>query len=100
MLIKFIIILLLLFIIFNLFRALFLMLKNPSDGKPMSFYLGRRVIFSAIALLIIIVAAQLGAIRLNRTPTLTTHIQIQTDTTKQHLQSASTKLQPETQNVA
>ncbi|WP_105166881.1 DUF2909 family protein [Pseudoalteromonas sp. T1lg23B] len=100
MLIKFIIIFLLLFIIFNLFRALFLMLKNPTDGKPMSFYLGRRVIFSAIVLLIIIIAAQLGAIKLNRTPMVTTHIQIQIDTATQHLQSANTKLPLETQNVA
>ncbi|WP_415839069.1 DUF2909 domain-containing protein [Pseudoalteromonas byunsanensis] len=86
--------------IFNLFRALFLMLKNPSDGKPMSFYLGRRVIFSAIVLLIIIVAAQLGAIKLNRTPVLTTHIQIQISTTTQHRQNANTKPLLEMQNVA
>ncbi|NOU52754.1 DUF2909 domain-containing protein [Pseudoalteromonas sp. JBTF-M23] len=99
MLIKFIIVLLLLFIIFNLFRALFLMLKNPSDGRPMSHYLGRRVIFSAVVLIIIIVAAKLGAISLNRTPSLTAHTQKQTNTTKQHLQSASTKLQLEKQSV-
>ncbi|MBD1582025.1 DUF2909 family protein [Pseudoalteromonas sp. S16_S37] len=99
MLIKIIIILLLLFIIFNLFRALFLMLKNPSDGKPMSHYLGRRVIFSAVVLIIIIVAAKLGAINLNRTPSLTAHIQKQTDIAKQHLQSASTKQRLERQSV-
>ncbi|BBN82831.1 hypothetical protein PA25_28160 [Pseudoalteromonas sp. A25] len=99
MLIKFIIILLLLFIIFNLFSALFLMLKNPNGGKPMSHYLGRRVIFSAIALIIIIVAAKLGAIKLNRTPTLKAHIQKQTSTTTQHQQSASTTQQLEKQNA-
>ncbi|CAH9054169.1 hypothetical protein PSECIP111951_01929 [Pseudoalteromonas holothuriae] len=99
MLIKFIIIFLLLFIIFNLFRALFLMLQNPTEGKPMSLYLGRRVIFSAVVLIIIIIAAKLGAIQLNRTPSLTAHIQIQINITKQRPQNANTKQLLERQNV-
>ncbi len=49
MLIKLLLIALLLFIIFNLFRALYLMLRNDPSQVSMSKFLGRRVFFSATA---------------------------------------------------
>lgn len=66
--IKLFIIGLLLFIVFNLFRALFIMLKNDPDGPKMSTFLGKRVMYSAILLLIIILAMQFGLITQNPRP--------------------------------
>lgn len=99
MLIKLVIITLLFIIIFNLFRALFVMLKPEQNNKPMSSYLGRRVLFSAIALIGIVLASSFGLLKPNPTP-FTAHKQTQINTAKQHQQSANTKLQPEMQNGA
>ncbi len=49
--IKLLLIALLLFIVFNLFRALFLMLKNDENQSSMSKFLGRRVWWSAIVVI-------------------------------------------------
>ena len=62
MLIKLLIIALLLFIIFNLFRALYLMLKNDPEKVSMSKFLGRRVFFSVLVLLLVIFAMLSGLI--------------------------------------
>ncbi|MGS0537230.1 DUF2909 domain-containing protein [Pseudoalteromonas sp. SaAl2] len=62
--IKIIIVLLLLFILFNLFRALFIMVSGRDSGRPMSHYLGRRVMFSVIVLIVVIAALKLGYISL------------------------------------
>jgi len=62
MLIKLLLIALLLFIIFNLFRALFLMLKNDPNQPPMSVFLGRRLLWSVIAVLLIVLALAFGLI--------------------------------------
>jgi len=64
LLVKGLIVLLLLTIVFNLFRALWVML-NPSrqmNGKPMSHYLGRRVLLSALVLLLLLLALASGLI--------------------------------------
>jgi len=95
--IKIIIVLLLLFILFNLFRALFIMVSGKADGRPMSHYLGRRVFFSIVILVLVIAALKLGFIHANSSPTA--HTQIQTSTTIQHQQSANTKQLPEKKNV-
>ncbi|MEQ3455783.1 MULTISPECIES: DUF2909 domain-containing protein [Pseudoalteromonas] len=93
MLIKIIIVALLLFVIYTLFRAMLAMLK--SDSKvPMSHYLGKRVALCAIVLIIILLAQQAGLLRFNPSP-ITTHTQIRIDTTTPHQQSANTKPQPE-----
>lgn len=64
---KLVLVLLLLFIIFNLGRALFIMVKG--DHKvPMSRYLGRRVIFSVLVILLLLVALGTGLISPNPTP--------------------------------
>lgn len=97
MIIKIIIVLLLLFILFNLFRALFIMVSGRDNGRPMSHYLGRRVLFSVVVLVVVIAALKLGYIYPNVNPT--THIQTQINTTKPHPQSANTKQPLEMQSV-
>nr|WP_276315809.1 DUF2909 domain-containing protein [Parashewanella hymeniacidonis] len=67
MLFKVVLVLLLLFIIFNLGRALFIMVR--SDNKQsMSRYLGRRVMLSALVVIALILAIGLGWIHPNPTP--------------------------------
>uniref|UniRef100_A0A486XT52 DUF2909 domain-containing protein n=1 Tax=Rheinheimera sp. BAL341 TaxID=1708203 RepID=A0A486XT52_9GAMM len=68
MLIKLIIIALLLIIIVNLVRAGLVMLKPVQPEVKMSRFLGRRVMFSAIVLLLILVAQALGLIEANPRP--------------------------------
>lgn len=65
---KLIIIALLLFIVFNLFRALFTMLRSEPGTVQMSQFLGKRVLFSAIALLLILLAIATGMITPNPKP--------------------------------
>ncbi|MCS6100477.1 DUF2909 domain-containing protein [Shewanella baltica] len=64
---KLVLVLLLLFIIFNLGRALFIMVKGDHQ-VPMSRYLGRRVIFSVLVILLLLVALGTGLISPNPTP--------------------------------
>ncbi|ABV34807.1 conserved hypothetical protein [Shewanella sediminis HAW-EB3] len=59
--------LLLLFIVFNLAKALFLLVKGDSE-TPMSQFLGRRVIFSVVAVLIILLAIGTGILSPNPRP--------------------------------
>ena len=68
MLIKLLLIALLLFIVFNLFRALWLMLKNDPDKVSMSKFLGRRVFVSVIVLLFIVLAWSMGWISPQQRP--------------------------------
>ncbi|HCU65851.1 MAG TPA: DUF2909 domain-containing protein [Rheinheimera sp.] len=68
MLVKLILIALLLFIVFNLFRALWLMLKNDPNKVSMSKYLGRRVLFSAIVMALLILALAMGWISPHQRP--------------------------------
>ncbi|RXJ73040.1 hypothetical protein CS022_12190 [Veronia nyctiphanis] len=67
MLLKGILVCLLIFILFNLFRALPILVKGQSD-VPMSRYLGRRVFFSVIVFVILLVALATGAIEPNSRP--------------------------------
>ncbi|WP_409424139.1 DUF2909 family protein [Pseudoalteromonas sp. RW-H-Ap-1] len=100
MIIKIIIVLLLLFILFNLFRALFIMVSGKINGRPMSHFLGRRVIFSVVVLIMVIAALKFGFITANQSPLITkVHIQIQINIAIPHLQNASTKQQLEMQNA-
>lgn len=68
MLLKLFIIALLLFIVFNLFRAGFIMLRNDPEQKQMSRYLGRRVFYSVLVLLLLLLAMALGWITPNPRP--------------------------------
>ncbi|WP_404342044.1 DUF2909 domain-containing protein [Pseudoalteromonas mariniglutinosa] len=101
MIIKLLIVLLLLFILFNLFRALLIMVSGKAQQRPMSHYLGRRVLFSVIALLVIIAALKIGLLHSNPSPIYqaTTHTQIQIDTARPHQQNANTKPPLEKQNA-
>ncbi|WP_283129861.1 DUF2909 domain-containing protein [Enterovibrio norvegicus] len=67
MLLKGILVCLLIFIVFNLFRALPILIKGNSD-IPMSRYLGRRVLFSVIAFVILLIAMATGLIEPNSRP--------------------------------
>jgi len=64
---KLVLVLLLLFIIFNLGRALFIMVRGDNQ-VPMSRYLGCRVIFSVLIILLLLVALGTGLISPNPTP--------------------------------
>ncbi len=69
LLFKIVLVLLLLFIIFNLALALIRMVRDdPNSGKPMSHYLGRRVLFSAIVVILLIIALQSGFLAPNPRP--------------------------------
>ncbi|KGY13101.1 hypothetical protein NM22_06365 [Vibrio tubiashii] len=76
---KLVLLLLLLFILINLGRAMFEMMRGPKsddeseqdtqpDDKPMSFYLGRRVFLSALAIVLLIAALLSGFIEPNVRP--------------------------------
>lgn len=69
--VKIVLVLLLLFIIFNLARALFYMVKESDEGdneRPMSHYLGRRLILSACVVLLLILALLSGWLHPNASP--------------------------------
>ncbi|MDX1676344.1 DUF2909 domain-containing protein [Arsukibacterium sp.] len=68
MLLKLIIIALLLFIVFNLFRAGIVMLRNDPEQKQMSRFLGRRVFYSVLVLLLLLLAVALGWVTPNPRP--------------------------------
>lgn len=75
---KLLLVLLLLFILFNLGRAMLEMVKgsdsddedqeSTEDDKPMSFYLGRRVFLSALAIVLLVAALLSGLIEPNVRP--------------------------------
>ena len=75
---KLLLVLLLLFILFNLGRAMLEMVKgsdsddddqeSADDDKPMSFYLGRRVFLSALAIVLLVAALLSGFIEPNVRP--------------------------------
>ncbi|WP_434357864.1 DUF2909 domain-containing protein [Parasalinivibrio latis] len=58
---------LLIFIVLNLFRALPVMLKGKSD-VPMSRYLGRRVMFSVLVFILLLIGLATGIIEPNQRP--------------------------------
>ena len=58
---------LIVFMIFNLFRAMVIMLKGDTS-EPMSKYIGRRVLTSAIIVIVILLAVATGLIQPNPRP--------------------------------
>ncbi|MEH6595583.1 MAG: DUF2909 domain-containing protein [Colwellia polaris] len=68
MLIKIIVVGLLAFMIYNLFRALFIMNKNDPDKPPMSKFIGRRVITSVVIILLLVLGIYTGVITPNPRP--------------------------------
>jgi hypothetical protein len=67
-LIKIIVVGLLAFMIYNLFRALFIMNKNDPDKPPMSKFIGRRVITSVVIILLLVLGIYTGVITPNPRP--------------------------------
>ncbi len=65
---KIILVLLMLFMVINLFRALFAMLRNDPTKPPMTKYLGQRVLFSVIAIVIIVALLMTGVLTPNPRP--------------------------------
>ncbi len=68
MLIKIVLVALLVFVVFQLFRALYLMLKNDPKQASMSKHLGRRVLFSVFVMALIILALAMGWIEPHQRP--------------------------------
>ena len=68
MLIKILVGGLLLFMVFNVFKAMMIMLKNDPDSPTMSKFIGRRVLTSAIIVGLILLAVATGLITPNPTP--------------------------------
>ncbi|OOF11547.1 MULTISPECIES: DUF2909 family protein [unclassified Salinivibrio] len=67
MLVKAILICLLIFILFNLFRAIPILL-NGNRSVPLSRFLGRRVLFSVCIFLLLLLALSMGWITPNPRP--------------------------------
>lgn len=66
--IKILLVSLLAIVIFSLFQALFAMLKNDEAAPRMSKFLGRRLIFSALVVLLLITLLLTGVITPNERP--------------------------------
>ena len=69
MLFKIVIVALLLFMVYNLFRALLLMNKKPDPEQPsMTKYIGRRLIVSVALVILLLVGLLTGVITPNPRP--------------------------------
>ncbi|MDN7125567.1 DUF2909 domain-containing protein [Pseudidiomarina sp. 1APP75-32.1] len=65
---KLILVLLMLFMVYNLMRALITMLRNDPTKPPMTRYLGRRVGASVLAIIIIVLLLASGVLEPNPRP--------------------------------
>jgi hypothetical protein len=65
---KIVLISLVIFMIYNLFKALYLMAKNDPNSPPMSTFIGRRLIFSGLIIAIVLVGVATGLITPNARP--------------------------------
>lgn len=68
MMIKIVLSALMIFMVYNLFKAMTIMLKNGEDKEKMSKFIGRRVMTSAVILILILVAVATGLITPNPRP--------------------------------
>ncbi len=68
MLTKIILIGLLLLVIISLFQALYVMMKNDTAAPKMSRFLGRRLVFSVLVVLVILILLTAGVITPNPRP--------------------------------
>lgn len=65
---KFLLIVFLLIIVFNLFKAMFTMLNPDPNKPPMSKFIGRRLLFSAALIILLVIALATGLIQPNARP--------------------------------
>lgn len=68
MLVKILVGLLLIFMIYNLFRAGFIMIKDDPKQPSMSKFIGRRVLTSVIIVVVLLLAVATGLITPNPRP--------------------------------
>lgn len=68
MVVKIVVALLLLFMIYNLFRAMMVMIKGEQGQTSMTKFIGKRVMASAIIMLLLLVAIMTGIITPNPRP--------------------------------
>ncbi|REL32689.1 DUF2909 domain-containing protein [Thalassotalea euphylliae] len=68
MLFKILIISLLTWMVYNLFRALMIMNKQDPNGPPMSKFIGRRVLTSVVIVLLLLLGILTGVITPNPRP--------------------------------
>lgn len=68
MLVKIIVGSLVIFMVFNLFKAMMIMLKNEPNQPPMSKFIGRRVMTSVFIVLLLLLAVATGLITPNPRP--------------------------------
>lgn len=68
MFIKIILVTLLAVVVFSLFQALIVMLKNDEAAPKMSKFLGRRLLFSALVILFLLILLLTGVITPNSRP--------------------------------
>ena len=68
MLVKIILVLLLAIVVFSLFQALFVMMKNDESSPKMSKYLGRRLIFSVAVIVLLIILLLTGVVTPHQRP--------------------------------
>lgn len=65
---KVLLVALLLYVIYNLFRGLISMLRQEPDAPRLSYFIGRRVAFSVIAIVLIVLALATGVVTPNPRP--------------------------------
>lgn len=68
MLIKIVIVAMLAFMVYNLFRSLMVMNKNDPNKPPMSKYIGRRLMLSVAIIVLLLIALSTGLITPNPRP--------------------------------
>jgi len=66
--VKVLIVILFLTIVVNLFRAMFSMLKQDPNRPPMSHFIGKRLLFSAILIIVLLLSLVFGWIQPNPRP--------------------------------
>lgn len=65
---KLLLVALMLYVLYNLFKGLFSLLRQDPEVPRMSHYIGRRVAFSVVAIVLILVALATGIITPNPRP--------------------------------
>jgi len=66
--IKITILVLFITVVFNLFRAMFSMLKQDPNRPPMSHFIGRRLLYTAALIIILVLSLAFGLIEPNTRP--------------------------------
>jgi type IV secretory pathway TrbL component len=68
MIIKIVLIGLVIFMLYNLFKALYLMTKNDPDKAPMTKFIGRRLMLSGLIIILVLIGVATGLITPHTSP--------------------------------